>query len=116
MLYCVCPKHTQVYIMNIEEKRLVLHDKLGELTQELEDKDVEVVYKYLDAVVQFKEMCALSAKIDPSEEQDWYSLSMGFFIAKGITGDSVSDENDREDFYDVAILSCACRYTYHYWC
>lgn len=31
-----------------------------------------------------QDCCEHSAEIDPSDEQDWFSLSIGYFIAKGM--------------------------------
>lgn len=42
--------------------------------------------------------------LDASEEQDWYSISLGFFKALGLSN---------EDCHSAAIEA---RYTYHYWC
>jgi hypothetical protein len=42
--------------------------------------------------------------LDASEEQDWFSLSLGFFKALGLSC---------EDCHDLAIQA---RYTHHYWC
>lgn len=43
-------------------------------------------------------------KIDPGEEQDWYSLTLGFFLAKGLTAREAHE------------LSIYVRYTLQYWC
>lgn len=33
----------------------------------------------------YQEVCSQSKKVDPAEEQDWYSLTLGWMIAKGYT-------------------------------
>jgi hypothetical protein len=43
-------------------------------------------------------------KIDPSEEQDWFSLSLGYFLGKGLPVDEAHS------------LSLYVRYDQHYWC
>lgn len=43
-------------------------------------------------------------KIDPAEEQDWMSLSLGFFIALGATSAEAHD------------MALEARYTHKYWC
>jgi len=41
-----------------------------------------------DAVLRFKrEVCERRDDVDPDEEQDWFSLSLGFFLALGIDAD-----------------------------
>lgn len=42
--------------------------------------------------------------IDASEEQDWYSLSLGFFVAIGCSNAQAHK------------LACAARYDHQYWC
>jgi hypothetical protein len=42
--------------------------------------------------------------LDASEEQDWFSLSLGFFRALGVSCE------------DCHTLACEARYTHHYWC
>jgi hypothetical protein len=41
-----------------------------------------------DAVERFKEVCERSTTIDPGEEFDWYALSLGFFLACGLSSDA----------------------------
>ena len=50
-----------------------------------------------------KDVCEWSSEIDPSGEYDWYALSLGWAIAKGLTV---------EDVHSFAIW---VRYTKHYW-
>lgn len=46
----------------------------------------------ITAVERFRtEVCERSSEVDPSEELDWYSLSLGFFIACGLTPDIATD-------------------------
>jgi hypothetical protein len=49
------------------------------------------------------EVCLHSKEVDPPDEEDWYSLSLGFFIGKGTGIEKAHD------------LSRLVRYTYHYW-
>ena len=42
--------------------------------------------------------------MDASEEQDWFSVSLGFFAAHGFIG---------LEAHEMAIKA---RYTHHYWC
>lgn len=51
-----------------------------------------------------EEVCDRSKEIDSSEEQDWFSLSLGWAIAKGLTPDAA---------WDFAIF---VRYEKHYFC
>ena len=49
------------------------------------------------------EVCSFSTEIDPSNEQDWFSLSLGWAIAKGLTPDEAWQ------------FSTWLRYTVHYY-
>ena len=57
----------------------------------------------------FKELCLRefsarkNSKLDPSGEQDWYSLSLGFFKAMGASNSTA---------HDLALIA---RYTHKYW-
>ena len=44
-----------------------------------------------------------SRDIDPGDEQDWFSLTLGFFLAKGVAAEEAHD------------LSRYVRYTLGYW-
>lgn len=58
-----------------------------------------------DLEKEFKDtICALSEDIDPGEEHDWFALSLGWALAKGVS---------IEEAYDFALR---VRYHYHYWC
>jgi hypothetical protein len=48
-------------------------------------------------------VCMRENQIDPSSELDWYSLSLGFFLALDITPDEAHE------------LSREARYNHHYW-
>ena len=50
------------------------------------------------------EVCLRGEEIDPNEEEDWHSLSIGFFIAKG-----ASPKEARK-------LALEARYRHEYWC
>lgn len=50
------------------------------------------------------QVCDRSAEIDPDEGQDWYSLSLGWALAKGLSPD------------DAHSFAIEVRYTHHYWC
>lgn len=49
------------------------------------------------------EVCNHYTEIDPDNEEDWYSLSIGYFLAKGL---SVKESR---------ITASKVRYTFHYW-
>ena len=56
------------------------------------------------AVNDFKvEVCDRFAEVDPHSEEDWYALSLGYFLAKGL-----SIEESR-------FTASKVRYTHHYW-
>lgn len=49
------------------------------------------------AIERFRdEVCEQSKAIDPSEEQDWFSLSLGFFLALKIPPDRAGEDYRRE--------------------
>ena len=53
----------------------------------------------------FRLFCEERAKtIDPGDEEDWHSLSIGYFAALGF---------DNDDCWELATTS---RYKYEYWC
>jgi hypothetical protein len=69
--------------------------------------------QYAEQVEAFKQFCiAPTSRARALEDLDWKDLSMGFFIALGVTGDS-SGEND--PYYDASMLSIYCRYRLQYW-
>lgn len=104
-------------IMNKDEKLFVLNERLGPPSSSLDDEKIHLLYLYLDEVEEFKEVCTNMSKVDEAETQDWFSLSLGFFIAKDIVDTTFPDTDDEQtEFLDAHILSIACRYTYHYWC
>jgi hypothetical protein len=49
------------------------------------------------------DVCDKSKEIDPGEEYDWFGISYGYFIAKGLSIDHAHK------------LSIIARYDYHYW-
>lgn len=103
--------------MNKDEKLFVLNERLGPPSSSLDDEKIHLLYLYLDEVEEFKEVCTNMSKVDEAETQDWFSLSLGFFIAKDIVDTTFPDTDDEQtEFLDAHILSIACRYTYHYWC
>lgn len=62
------------------------------------------ISKWPDLIHSFKtEICDRAKEIDPSEELDWYALSYGYFLAKGVPLD------------DVSWLAIHVRYDLHYW-
>lgn len=79
---------------------------------------LELIELHLDSVLEFKrEVCDKSNIIDPDEERDWFDLSIGFFLAKGITTTIIDDRTDDADkCLDAIYLAIACRYQFHYWC
>jgi len=50
-----------------------------------------------------KEVCLRSLEIDPDDEIDWRDLSMGFFLACGLTIEQAN------------VLASDVRYNEHYW-
>jgi hypothetical protein len=59
--------------------------------------------KFATLVPQFKaEICDRSADVDPDSEYDWYAISLGWAIAKGLTPD------------DAGEFSIHVRYDLHY--
>lgn len=50
------------------------------------------------------EVCLNSKAVDPDEERYWYDLSIGWFLAKGMTINQATD------------LALEARYTRQYWC
>ena len=113
--------------MSIQDKLAAIEARLGKIRDKLTDEKIELLYINLDIVAQFKDdVCSKSKQIDSSEEQDWFSLSLGFFIAKGVTGTTFPDEDPdieeddedeyvQEEFLDAHILAVTVRYNYHYW-
>jgi len=51
-----------------------------------------------------KRVCMKAKEVDPTEEYDWFSLSIGFFLS--------FDNITTEEAYDLAT---EVRYTHHYW-
>lgn len=51
-----------------------------------------------------KEVCDRSKIVDPEEERDWYDLSFGYFLSKGLSVE------------DATTLACVVRYDCQYWC
>lgn len=74
----------------------------------------KVVAKWTDEVAEFKTFCLSCTTVapedidelgeDPFDESDFHSLSLGFFIAKGVPW---------VDAFDLARIT---RYHYGYWC
>lgn len=61
--------------------------------------------KYADILESFKtDICANAKTIDSEDEFDWYDLSIGYFLAKGLDIDAAVD------------LALIARYDEHYWC
>jgi hypothetical protein len=65
--------------------------------EEISDDEYALLMNFKD------EVCDQSNLVDPNEELDWVSISLGYFIAKG--------ENIKEAYN----LSRIARYHYHYW-
>jgi len=60
--------------------------------------------KHAEILERFKtEVCSKSKEIDPGDEYDWYDLSVGYFLAKGLT------------IADATNLAVEARYQQHYW-
>lgn len=67
---------------------------------------------YEKEVAEFRNFCIEHAYNGQFDEQDFYSLSLGFFIALGVTGDI---NNTGDKFADAFSLAVACRYNLQYW-
>lgn len=59
--------------------------------------------KYAAEIAAFKRVCEQSAKVDPNDERDWYDLSIGFFLALGVS------------IADTHTLAGIVRYQLLYW-
>lgn len=64
------------------------------------DRDTALAQRYAAEIEQFKAFCERQAGTETFEEQDFYALSLGFFIALGITEDS-SGDGEPEPFSDA---------------
>lgn len=61
----------------------------------------------LEAVAAFRtEVCARSVEIDPSEERDWYELSIGWFLGRGLAFEAAEE---MALFVRYACLYWTCR-------
>ena len=83
----------------------------------MDKEDTLLITKYATQVAAFRRDCC-DAKDDAEADDYWardlnfFDLSIGYFIAKGITGDS-SEENCK--YYDAHRLASIIRYELQYW-
>lgn len=80
---------------------------------ELDLENQRLMEEYGEEIEKFKAFCTspLEGEFD---EIEFYDLSLGFFIALGVTKDTIN--NPPEPFGDAFGLALLCRYTFHYWC
>lgn len=64
--------------------------------------NLEVTPVQLDALKKFKEVCDKADEIDDVHEYDWFALSIGFFLAQGLSPD------------DAHLLAVIVRYDLQY--
>lgn len=72
---------------------------------------LETYEKQVEAFKQFCLQLDDTCGNDSLDEVDMYDLSVGFFIALGVIGDSGMGE----PFYDAFCLATVCRYDFEYW-
>ena len=70
----------------------------------------DLLDKHRNHVLEFKAFCLGGGQDDAFEEINFRDLSIGFFIARGITGDGGTGEA----FYEAFVLASICRYTLQY--
>jgi hypothetical protein len=73
--------------------------------------DEELLKKYAEQVAKFRKFCIECGDSVTFAEVNFYDLSIGFFVALGIDGDSGTGEQ----FYDAGRLAVICRYHLQYW-
>jgi hypothetical protein len=81
------------------------------MSYSLEEENKALLKTYAYQVSKFREFCILHGTAAAFDDADFSDLSLGFFIALGVTGDSGTNE----PFYDAFVLSTVCRYTLQYW-
>ena len=79
----------------------------------LSKDDTSLAFKYAPELNAFRKVCETWGEASCFEETDFYDFSVGFFIALGITGDSInSPPVTLSDAFSLARIS---RYHYQYW-
>lgn len=76
-----------------------------------------LLQRYAHEVKRFKAFCeGLAPETNEAAfgETDFYDLSVGFFIALGVTGSEFASGED-DPFSDAHRLATVCRYTFGYW-
>lgn len=85
----------------------------------LDQDDIALMVKWAEPFKKFREFCRQHGGNETFEETDFNGLSLGFFIALGVTGMSStkyeSDGEDADQFYDASVLGTLARYVFHYW-
>jgi hypothetical protein len=81
------------------------------MSKQYDAEKQRLVKQYAAEVKAFRKFCVEHGDDPVFEETDFGSLSLGFFIALGIIGDSGTGES----FYDALMLDTICRYTFKYW-
>lgn len=77
----------------------------------MDQKDKDLLDKHKTEVDKFREFCILYGDHAAFDESDFSDVSLGFFIALGITGDGGTGEM----FFEAYHLSTICRYKLQYW-
>lgn len=80
--------------------------------RKLTDEERALVTEHFGAMQEFKEFCDLQHQGTAFNDSDFTDLSLGFFIAKGITEDLMNDDVDAPAF----ALARLARYVFQYWC
>lgn len=74
--------------------------------------DKQVIEKYKKEIELFKDFCSKFGNSGRFEEINFYDLSLGFFMALGLT-----DNLDNPGLESPAFaLARICRYDFQYWC
>lgn len=81
------------------------------MKRQVNPEHLPMVQKYQREVDAFRTFCIQHGYSETFAETDFNDLSLGFFIALGVTGDSGTGE----DFHDAQILALVCRYDLEYW-
>lgn len=76
-----------------------------------DDEYRRLTSQYVEEIAAFRKFCIEHGDDPTFEEVDFKDLSLGFFIALGVTGDGGTGET----FYDAWLLGTYCRYRLQYW-
>lgn len=76
--------------------------------------DHGLLERYATEVAAFRKFCIEGGEDLVFEETNFKDLSLGFFIALGVTGSTVPEDNGAP-FSDAYRLATITRYTLQYW-